>query len=84
MFLELTVVRFSWLFDPTYSFSAAGVLWALGWSMVVLAALIRMPIPLIAALGILLIGGHNLFDNIDEKIFGLLISYFPFINVPEN
>jgi len=70
VFLELTVVRFAWLFDPTYSFSAAGVLWALGWSMVVLAALIRMPIRLIAALGILLIGGHNLFDNIHVEQLG--------------
>ncbi|MEH2337562.1 DUF1624 domain-containing protein [Nostoc sp.] len=70
VFLELTVVHFGWLFDPTYSFLAAGVLWALGWSMVVLAALIRMPIPLIAALGILLIGGHNLFDNIHAEQLG--------------
>lgn len=70
VFLELTVVRFGWLFDPTYSFSVAGVLWAIGWSMVVLAALIRMPIPLIAALGILLIGGHNLFDNIHAEQLG--------------
>ncbi|MEH2420617.1 MAG: heparan-alpha-glucosaminide N-acetyltransferase domain-containing protein [Nostoc sp.] len=70
VFLELTVVHFGWLFDPTYSFLAAGVLWALSWSMVVLAALIRMPIPLIAALGILLIGGHNLFDNIHVEQLG--------------
>ncbi|MBD2353108.1 DUF1624 domain-containing protein [Tolypothrix sp. FACHB-123] len=70
VFLELTVVRFGWLFEPTYSFASAGVLWAIGWSMVVLAALIRMPIPLIAALGILLIGGHNLFDNIHYEQLG--------------
>lgn len=70
VFLKLTVVRLGWVFDPTYSFSAAGVLWAIGWSMVVLAVLIRIPIPLIAVLGILLICGHNLFDNIHAEQLG--------------
>ncbi len=70
VFLELTVVRFGWVFDPTYSFLSAGVLWAIGWSMVVLAALIYLPIPAIAALGILLIGGHNLFDNVHAEQLG--------------
>jgi len=70
VFLELTVVRFAWQFDPTYSFSAAGVLWAIGWSMVVLSGLIYLPIPVISALGILLIGGHNLFDNIHVEQLG--------------
>ncbi|WP_103124627.1 DUF1624 domain-containing protein [Nostoc cycadae] len=70
VFLELTVVRFGWIFEPTYSFSAAGVLWAIGWSMVVLAALIRMPIPLIATVGIVLICGHNLFDHIHAEQLG--------------
>ncbi|MBD2448883.1 DUF1624 domain-containing protein [Nostoc sp. FACHB-152] len=68
--LELTVVHFGWVFDPTYSFSIAGVLWAIGWSMIVLAALIRMPIPFIATIGILLIGGHNLFDHIYAEQLG--------------
>lgn len=40
IFLELTIVRFGWIFDPTYTFSAAGVLWAIGWSMIFLAVLI--------------------------------------------
>ncbi len=70
VFLELTVVRFAWLFDPTYSFSMAGVLWAIGWSMVVLAALIYLPIPVISVVAILLIGGHNLFDNIHAEQLG--------------
>jgi len=70
VFLELTVVRFGWLFDPTYSFSMAQVIWAIGWSMVVLAALIYLPIPVISAIGILLIGGHNLFDHIQAEQLG--------------
>lgn len=70
VFLELTVVRFGWLFDPTYSFSFAQVIWAIGWSMVVLAGLIYLPIPVISTIGILLIGGHNLFDHIQAEQLG--------------
>ncbi|BAZ10865.1 hypothetical protein NIES4071_26890 [Calothrix sp. NIES-4071] len=70
VFLELTLVRFAWLFDPTYTVSAAGVLWAIGWSMVILAAIIYLPMRVIAYSGILLIVGHNLFDNLHVEQFG--------------
>ncbi|MCX7592767.1 MAG: heparan-alpha-glucosaminide N-acetyltransferase domain-containing protein [Fischerella sp.] len=66
VFLELTVISFAWTFNPT--FFAAGVVWAIGWSMVVLAALIQLPTRAIAAFGILLIVGYNLFDNLLVKI----------------
>ncbi|NJM72403.1 MAG: DUF1624 domain-containing protein [Scytonema sp. RU_4_4] len=68
--LELTVVRFGWIFDPTFSFFAAGVLWAIGWSMVILAVLIHLPIRAVATIGILLIVGHNLFDSVQAEQLG--------------
>src|SRR5689334_6297141 len=37
--LELTVVRFAWIPDPTYSFVFVQVIWAIGWSMLILAPL---------------------------------------------
>ena len=70
VFLDLTVVRFSWRFDLSYSFSAAGVLWAIGWSMIFLAAIIYLPTRTIAAIGILLIVGHNLLDNVQAEQLG--------------
>lgn len=70
VFLELTVVRLAWLFDPTYTISAGGVLWAIGWSMVILAAIIYLPMRVIACGGILLIVGHNLFDNLHVEQLG--------------
>jgi uncharacterized membrane protein len=40
--LELTVIRFTWTFNLAYSeFVLAGVIWMLGWCMVMLAALVR-------------------------------------------
>src|SRR5258705_8325286 len=38
VFLELTVIRFAWTFNLDYShFVLAGVIWMLGWCMVLLA-----------------------------------------------
>lgn len=60
--LELTVVSFSWRFD--FNGVLLQVIWALGWCMVVLAALLFLPRRAIAAFGLLLVFGHNAFDGI--------------------
>jgi uncharacterized membrane protein len=40
--LELTLIRFSWTFNVAYSeFVLAGVIWMLGWCMVIMAGLVR-------------------------------------------
>jgi uncharacterized membrane protein len=42
--LELTVIRFSWTFNFHYTdFVLAGVIWMLGWCMVMLAGLVWLP-----------------------------------------
>ena len=77
IFLDLTLVSLAWRFEP--SFFAAGVLWAIGWSMVVLALLIQLPLSTIAILGVTLIVGHNLFDRVSaEQLgdFGWIWSFF--------
>ena len=44
VFLELTVIRFAWTFNVDYGgFVLAGVIWMLGWCMVLLAGLVRLP-----------------------------------------
>jgi uncharacterized membrane protein len=76
--LELTVVGFGWTFYPGWSFG--GVIWALGWSMVILSVIVRLPIAWVAGIGLGMIFLHNLFDGIrpDElgpwigKVWGLL------------
>ncbi|HYC52123.1 MAG TPA: heparan-alpha-glucosaminide N-acetyltransferase domain-containing protein [Gemmatimonadaceae bacterium] len=41
--LELTLIRFSWTFNFAYDqFTLAGVIWMLGWCMILLAALVRL------------------------------------------
>jgi uncharacterized membrane protein len=70
--LELTVARFGWQFNLDYGFSSALVFWALGWSMIALAALVWLPVPWVAAFGLLMIAGHNLFDGVSADDWGPL------------
>jgi uncharacterized membrane protein len=67
-FLDLTVVAWSWTYTLPFWFS--GVLWALGWSMVAMAFLVRLRPPWIAALGAVMIVTHNLFDPVKPAAFG--------------
>ena len=63
--LEFTVIRVTTWFNFDYSFAANfQVIWTLGVSMIVLAALIHLPLGVIAAFGAILVVGHNAFDGI--------------------
>jgi uncharacterized membrane protein len=63
--LELTVVRFGFYFSLDYRFlGVLQVIWVLGASMIVLAALIHLPLRVIAGLGIVMIALHNFLDGI--------------------
>ncbi len=60
VFLELTVIRISWTFNFDYAhYVLAGVIWMLGWCMILLAALIWLPAPVIGAFGVMVIVAHN-------------------------
>ncbi|MGC2184236.1 MAG: heparan-alpha-glucosaminide N-acetyltransferase domain-containing protein [Terriglobales bacterium] len=65
--LELTVVDFAWGFVP---WAHGGVIWILGWSMVAMALIVRLPVRWIAALGLGMIATHNLLDRISPASFG--------------
>lgn len=58
--LELTVVRFGWYFNLNYASSVAQVIWAIGWSMVLLAPAIYLPATVVGAIGVGLVAFHNL------------------------
>ena len=67
--LDLTVVSFAWLFrigEPWVT----DVMWVIGWSMIVLAALVRLPVRVVAALGLVLVAGHNILDHVHAASFG--------------
>jgi uncharacterized membrane protein len=58
--LELTVLRFGWTFNFDYAnFTFAGVIWAIGWSMVALAALAQLPVKVVGGIGLAIVFLHN-------------------------
>lgn len=62
---EVTIVRFGWTFNLDYANQSwVQVIWVLGVSMIVLAALIHLPRWAIATFGLVMIAGHNLLDPI--------------------
>jgi uncharacterized membrane protein len=65
IFLELTLFRcLGFQFNFDYHVTLLNVLWALGWAMIFLSALLHLPAWLITALGGAMIGGHNLLGSI--------------------
>ena len=64
IFLELTVVRFGVTFNFDLRFlMMMQVIWVIGVSMILMAALIHLPLKVIGAFGLILIALHNLMDR---------------------
>jgi len=64
VFIEMTIVNFGWYFDIYFRNPGLLVIWSLGISMIVLAALVHLPRKYILLFSLLLILGHNLLDTV--------------------
>jgi len=54
--LELTLIRFSWMFNLDYDrYAFTGVIWMLGWSMVILAAFVSLRPMMLTIIGLSMI-----------------------------
>ena len=62
--LEFTLVNFAWTFQLPPSVIYMQVIWAIGVSMIALAALVWLPRPVLLVLGLMIIAGHNLLDTL--------------------
>lgn len=59
--LELTILRLAWTFNADFAgYNMAGVIWALGWCMIILAALTPLPLHVVGAIGVVIVAAHNL------------------------
>jgi uncharacterized membrane protein len=79
--LELVVIRIAWTFNLDFGqYLLAGVIWMLGWCMVLLAALVWLPTIAIGAFGLAVIFLHNLMDflppGIGEGLSQSSLSWF--------
>ncbi len=67
--LELTVLRFFWTFNFHYSdFILAGVIWMLGWCMILLSFCVRFPPTINAAAGVILILFQQVFKSVPSLL----------------
>jgi uncharacterized membrane protein len=80
--LEVTFMRALWQFNVDYRVLLLNVLWALGWSMVALAALCRLPLGGIVAFGAGLIALHDLADRVTAATFGALAPLWMVLHQP--
>lgn len=67
--LELTVVAFGWSFSIPL-LHPLQVIWAIGWSMVALSALVFLPANAVLAIGIAIVASHNLLDGVQARSLG--------------
>lgn len=82
MVLELTVLRFAYLFSLTSSPWLLTILWAIGGSMMALGLLIHLPGRLLAALSLFVIVAHNTTDGVRAASFGALAPLWNLLHQP--
>jgi len=80
--IEFTLVRVGWIFSFGFDQLTAGVIWAIGASMIALAALVYLPRIAIAAAAAGLIAGHNLLDGIRAEDLGSASWIWHFLHQP--
>jgi uncharacterized membrane protein len=82
--LEFTVFRFIVTFNVDYRVTVLTVLWALGWSMVALSLLVRLPVAAVGVFGVAMILTHNLLDGATAPLIRLLHSPTPLSTDPSH
>jgi uncharacterized membrane protein len=61
---DLLIISFLFTFDLEYHIFVLEVLWVIGFGMIILSLLIWVPIPVIAAIALIIVCGHNILDYV--------------------
>jgi uncharacterized membrane protein len=80
--LEVTLLRFLWQFNLDYQLVLLNVIWALGWAMIALSILVRLPAWAAVTFGVVLVAGHNLFDGVRPEALGSFHLIWQILHVP--
>jgi len=80
--IELTVVRFGLSFNIHLNHFVVQVIFAIGVSMMTLAVLVYLPRWMIAAVGLTMIGGHNVLDGINAAQLGTAAPLWNLLHQP--
>jgi uncharacterized membrane protein len=64
VFLELTFLRVAWTFNFDFRhYEIAGVIWVIGCCMILMSGLVKLPVAVVGAIGMVIIAAHNLMDS---------------------
>lgn len=77
--LEATVLSFGWSFGFPYPLFLQ-VIWAIGWCLIALAALVFLPRRIVFAIGLAIVCGHNLLDPLKPEQFGASALFWSFLH----
>ncbi len=81
--LELVVVSSMLTFHPSVHLLFLQVIWVIGVSMLVMAALIYLPLWAVALSGLVLVAGHNAFDAVNPTAMQpILGTFWRLLHVP--
>lgn len=83
IFIEVAVVSLGTTFNPSYPLFNLQVIFAIGVSMIVLSALVRLKRGIILAIATVLIVGHNLFDGVHVSGDGAASFFWSFLHEPK-
>lgn len=87
LFVEAVIMRcFAYQFNVDYRVTLLIVLWALGWSMIVLAALVRFPTIVATVFGFAVVLFNNAFDGVTttNAVLNILRNPGFLLNTPEH
>lgn len=76
---EIFVMSLALTFNPYYSIVFLQVFWAIGFSMIFLGLLVRLPFRIVILIGLLIFFGHNVFDKLtipSTGLAGVLLNVF--------
>lgn len=83
IFLEVVLVRcLGWQWNFDYRLTMLTVLWALGWSMIVLSLMVYLPARVVTVIGVVMIATHNLLDRVQAASFGTLAPLWTVLHAP--
>src|SRR5262245_26203757 len=78
------IVRLGWTFSLRFNHLVLQVIFAIGAAMMALAVLVHLPRWAIAAAGIAIIAGHNMFDGVKAGQFGAAAPIWNVLHQPRS
>lgn len=82
--LTCTVEAYAWNFRADLRHIDGGVLWAIAWSMIALAGLVKLPLGWCVAFGATMIVGHNAFDALKPADLGGFGSWWAILHTGDD